>query len=366
MSRSLRAIGILGAGALCVGIALAAPPQKIGVSNATVFFPPGCKPKTAIEFIAPMPTEEVPTNHGVSPNPDSFHIILELAVEQRANSTTGVWEGPWTPSPGALAVPPTDVNGDGFIGDPHPAIPGLVLTMDDDLAFNGMLLPAGTNLASMIELIGSEIEHGGDQSTSLTWILDPLQYLVIDINGDFGTNLFTSINAATDTVFMRHGWDPIYVTNYGSQTPTLSIWTEDWISTVDDMIAADLQTHFLVGVEARIPCYFDMTTIPPTPIPLDPIFGPCQMGNMACTGNFGPAMGPGPHPMFPPLDVRFSDDYIDAGGTFVQGGDDQRRHLRDHLERHRPEPRLRLQPGERACVVRRERSDRHDAAGGRG
>lgn len=330
MSLSLRVVGALGAGALFVGFALAAGPhkagapgpgvQKTGVSSATAYFPPGCKPKTAIEFIAPMPSEEVPVFHGPSPNFDSFHIVLELSVEQRPGAITGIWEGPWIPAPGAVVFPPTDVNGDGFMGDPHPAIPGLVLTMDDDLIFNGMLIPAGTNVASMIELIGSEVEHGGDQSTTLTWILDPFQYIVVDINGDFGTNLNTSINAVTDTVFMRHGWDPIFQQNFGSQNPTLSIWTEDWISTVDSDIPPDLQTHFLVCVEARVPCYFDMATNPPTPVPLDPVFGPCQGGNMACTGNVGIAPGPGFHPMFPSLDVRFSDDYVDAMGTFVQGG----------------------------------------------
>ncbi len=279
-----------------------------------------CPAKTAIEFVAPMPSEEVPLFHPVSPTPDSFHVILEIALEQKPGALTPVREGATLPSPGAAAVPPTDVDGDGLIGDVHPALPGLSLVMDDDLFVGGFVLPAGTELASLFELIGSEVELGGDQTTTVSWILDPT-YMIVDLNGDLGTNLTATINGVVDTVFLSHGFDPLFNGVHSVQTPTISIWVEDWHSTVDSDVAADQMTPFLVGVEVRIPCYFDFATVPPTPHPLDPIFGPCQGGAMACTGNWPLLPGPGFHPMFPSLDVRFSDDYFDVTtGTFVAGG----------------------------------------------
>lgn len=280
---------------------------------------PFCRSRAAIEFIAPMPTEEVPNMHPVSPTPDAWNIVLEIALDQRGFATP-IREGSYLPSPGVVAPLPTDVDGNGFIGDPHPAIPGLVLTMDDDLIFNGFILPAGTNLASFFELIGSEIEHGGGQSTTVSWILDP-QWMIVDLNGDLGTNLAATIAGQTDTVFVKHGIDPIFTGVHSAQTPTLTIWTPDWISTVDSAVPPDQATPFEVCVEARIPCFFDFATVPPTPIPLDPVFGPCQGGTMACTGTFPLFPGPGFHPMFPSLDVRFSDDYFDVRtGTLVPGG----------------------------------------------
>ena len=80
-----------------------------------------------------------------------------------------------------------------------------------------------------------------------------------------------------------------------------------------------MQTAFLVGVEVRIPCYFDTSTTPPTPVPLDPLIGVCGSG--PCTGFFAPIGGPGPHPAFPSLDVRFSDTYFEPkSGATVPGG----------------------------------------------
>jgi hypothetical protein len=307
-----------------VAVAGAAGAQKITIDPVEL---PRCRPQTKIEFIAPFPSVipvmavEVPTFHAANPNPDSWHVVLELATEQIPGlEITPVFEGFFMPSPGVAAPLPTDVNADGVMGDPHPAIPGLVLTMDDTLVFGGVPIPPGTNLASFIEMIGSESEHGKDQSTTLTWIIDPT-FMIVDINGDMGTNLFTSINSAGDTVFVRHGFDPMNQGVLSTQNPTVSIWTADWISTVDSDVPADMMTPFVVGVEVRIPCYFDGTTTPPTPVPLDPIFGPCQGGTMACTGNFPPIAGPGFNPMYPSLDVRFSDDYFDAStGSFVPGG----------------------------------------------
>ncbi len=279
-----------------------------------------CRSRVALEFIAPMPTEEVPNFHPTSPNPDSWTIVLELAAEQEGTPILRAFEGTYVPSPGAAAVPPTDVNGDAVLGDPHPAIPALTLVLDDMLVFNGFPLPAGTNLASFFELIGSELEHGGGQSTTVTWVLDP-QWMLVDLNGDMGTNLTATLLGKTDTVFVKHGFDPKFTGVHSPQTPTISIWTSDWISTVDSLNLPQLETPFLVCVEARIPCFFDHATVPPTPVPVDPIFGPCWGGAMACTGTFPPFPGPGFNPMFPSLDVRFSDSYLDTKtSSFVPGG----------------------------------------------
>jgi len=277
-----------------------------------------CDPQYEIEFLSPAPAEEAPLIHGASPMPDSMHVILELSADGR-NRAPKIFEATFLPSLGSTAVPPTDLNGDATLGDRHPAIPQLILTMDDALMFGGVVLPPGTNLASFVEIIGSEIEHGGDQSTVISWIIDPT-FMVIDVNGDLGTNLFAKVGPATDTVFVLHGVDPLYGGFLSTQNPTISIFTPDWISTVDDEVMSDMQTPWTVAVEVRIPCWFNPATSPPTPTPLDPIFGPCQGGTMACTGNFGPVPGPGFHPMFPSLDVRFSDDYIDGMGTGVPGG----------------------------------------------
>jgi len=279
-----------------------------------------CRSRIAVEFQSPIPTEEVPNAHPVSPTPDSWAIVLEIAAEQDGPPLLGVKEGNYLPSPGSTVPLPTDLNGDGVLGDPHPAIPSLVLTMDDTLIFAGFPLPPGTNLASFFELSGSEIEHGGGQSVTLSWVVDP-RWVMVDLNGDLGTNLTATVLGKTDTVFVRHGLDPIAMGVFSPQNPTLSIFTTDWISTVDSRVPPDGETPFLVCVEARIPCFFDHSTVPPTPVPLDPIFGPCQGGAMACTGSFPPFPGPGFHPMFPSLDVRFSDDYMDpATGAFVPGG----------------------------------------------
>lgn len=279
-----------------------------------------CRSRTAIEFIAPMPTEQVPNFHGANPFPEAWNIVLEISAEQTGPPITKVQEGTTIPAPGAAAPMPTDVNADGFLGDPHPAIPGLTLVMDDFLVFNGFPLPPNTNLASFLQLIGSELEHGGGQSTTVGWVLDP-QFFIADLNGDMGTNLTATLNGKTDTVFVKHGFDPKFTGVHSAQNPTLSIWTSDWISTVDARVLPEPETPFLVCVEARIPCFFDNSTVPPTPIPVDPIFGPCWGGAMACTGTFPPLPGPGFHPMFPSLDVRFSDSYMDTKtGTFVPGG----------------------------------------------
>src|SRR6185503_16257715 len=88
---------------------------------------PPCQSRVAIEFIAPMPTEEVPNLMGPTPNPESWTIVLELAAEQNGPPITRVREGTYIPSPGAAALPPTDLNGDAILGDPHPAIPKLTL-----------------------------------------------------------------------------------------------------------------------------------------------------------------------------------------------------------------------------------------------
>lgn len=282
--------------------------------------PTVCRSRVALEFASPLATEQGPNLHGVSPNPDSWTIALEISAEQAGLPILQVAEGTFLPAPGALAVPPTDVNGDGFLGDPHPAIPALTLTMDDVLVYNGFPIPAGTNLASFFQLIGSEVEHGGGQSTTVTWVLDP-QWMILDLNGDLGTNLKATLLGKTDTVFLKHGVDPVYTGVHSSQNPTLSIWTSDWISTVDSFNLPQQETPFLVCVEARIPCFFDNATVPPTPVPVDPIFGPCWGGAMACTGTFPVFPGPGFHPMFPSLDVRFSDSYLDTKtGSFVPGG----------------------------------------------
>src|SRR6185436_13473460 len=91
--------------------------------------------------------------------------------------------------------------------------------------------------------------------------------------------------------------------------------------TVDSFVLPTQQTPFLVCIEVRIPCFFDGSTNPPTPVPVDPIFGPCWAGAMACTGTTPIFPGPGMHPMFPSLDVRFSDSYFDVKtGSFVPGG----------------------------------------------
>ena len=279
-----------------------------------------CRSRIAVEFIAPMVTEEVPNFHPVSPHPDSWTIVLEISAEQQGPPLARVLEGAYIPAPGAIPMPPTDVNGDTVIGDRHPAIPALVLTMDDTLAFTGFPLPPGTNLASFFQLIGSEIEHGGGQSITLTWVLDPA-FMIFDMNGDMGTNLTARFLGQTDTVFVKHGFDPKFTGVHSAQNPTLSIWTSDWISTVDSAVMPEPETPFMVCVEARIPCFFDHTTIPPTPVPVDPIFGPCWGGAMMCTGTFPFLGGPGPHPMFPTLDVRFSDTYHDVKtNSFVPGG----------------------------------------------
>ena len=279
-----------------------------------------CRSRVALEFIAPMPTEEVPNFHPASPNPDAWTIVLEISAEQDGPPIVQVREGTYVPAPGAAVLPPTDLNGDALLGDPHPAIPALSLVMDDMLVFNGFPIPAGTNLASLFQLIGSEIEHGGGQSTTLSWVIDPASML-IDLNGDMGTNLTATLLGKTDTVFVKHGFDPKYAGVHSPQTPTISIWTSDWISTVDSLNLPTQETPFLVCVEARIPCFFDHSTVPPTPVPVDPIFGPCWAGAMACTGTFPPFPGPGFHPMFPSLDVRFSDSYLDTKtGSFVPGG----------------------------------------------
>ena len=284
-----------------------------------------CRVGTALEFTAPMPGEEIPLFHTVSPNPESWLIQLQIAIDRCRQPGSipqepAVFEGTFFPSPGAAAAVPTDVNGDGVPGDPHPAFPELVLTMDDTLFFAGTPLPPGTNLASFLELIGSELEHGGDPSTTVSWLVDP-QWVIGDLNGDMGTNLSASLRNSTDTVFVRHGFDPVPMGVLSAQTPTITIQTTDWISTVDSDTQPDQQTPFTVSVEVRIPCTWDGSTTPPTPIPLDPVFGPCWGGAMACTGHFPPAPGPGFHPAFPSLDVRFSDDYFDAStGTLVPGG----------------------------------------------
>lgn len=304
------------AGALLV-LASAASAQTPTLTGRTAIG--GCKRQLALEFLSPAPAEEAPTLHPFSPTPDSMHVILELSSDPTSNASPKTLEGTYLPSPGAVAFPPTDVNGDAVIGDSHPALPGLVLTMDDDLIFAGFLLPAGTNLASFVEIIGSEIEHGGDQTTTLSWIVDPT-YTIIDVNGDLGTNLTATVGNVTDVVFVTHGVDPLFAGLLSVQNPTISIFTPDWISTVDDDTPPGAETPWNVMVEVRIPCWFDFATVPPTPTPLDPVFGPCQGGTMACTGNFPPIPGPGFHPMFPSLDVRFSDDYVDSTGIFVPGG----------------------------------------------
>ena len=80
---------------------------------------------------------------------------------------------------------------------------------------------------SVLELIGSEIEHGGSQSTTVSWLLDP-QYFFVDSNGDMGTTLIAMLNGETDTVFFRHGWDLKYMGVLSSQTPTISIGACEW------------------------------------------------------------------------------------------------------------------------------------------
>lgn len=154
-------------------------------------------------------------------------------------------------------------------------------------------------------MIGSEIEHGGDQSISVSWVVDPAVWMLVDIDGSMNTTLNARINRKADSVTVAHFPDPISMGLLSSQNPTISIWTEDWISTVDSDVLSDAQTAFLVGVEVRIPCYFDSSTVPPTPVPLDPLVGACAAG--PCTGFFPPQPGPGFHPAFPSLDVRFSD-----------------------------------------------------------
>jgi len=299
--------------------------SSLSIASAQVITPTstakikGCGPQLSLEFIAPMPTEEWPVYGGGTP--DAWTVQVELADEPRSPVGPGIFEGTFLPSPGLAAAIPTDVNGDGVPGDRHPAIPNLRIWMDDNLVVAGFLLPAGTNLSSLVEIIGSEIEHGGDQSTTLSWVMDFATYTLIDINGDLGTNLFCKLAGASDTVFVRHGLSPVFGGVTSIETPTISIVTPDWISTVDSGVPSSSETPFLVSVEVRIPCWFDTTTTPPTPVPLDPIFGPCQGGTMACTGSFPAMAGPGFNPMFPSLDVRFSDDYLDTvTGTFVPGG----------------------------------------------
>jgi hypothetical protein len=278
----------------------------------------GCPPQTAVEFISPMFNEEVAVLHN-TPMPQSWHVIIEVSMEQSSPaSTTAVREGQYILSPGLTVPMATDLNFDAVLGDAHPAMPALTVTMNDGLIAAGTFLPPGTNLASLFEMIGSEIEHVGDQTTMLTWIVTP-QFQLIDLNGDMATDLSATVNGVTDVVHFRHGVDPMYMPCSVQSTPTVSIFGPDWISTIDSMVMpGDMQTAFLVGVEVRIPCRFNPGTIPPQPIPFDPLPGP---GGMVMTGNFPGVGGPGGHPAYPTLDVRFSDDYFDAPtGSLVPGG----------------------------------------------
>lgn len=311
------AVPLVGALALAQSI----PPSSVHVQRISSG---NCVAKTAIEFLSPMAAEEIPVLHGPPPF-QAWHVILELGLEQVAGQLTPVRELHYKPSPGLAAPLPTDVNNDGIKGDPHPGIPGLTLTFSDDLLVNGTLLPAGTNLASLFEMIGSEIQHGGDQTTRLAWCVVPQIFQVIDIDLSLTTLLTATINGRTDQVIAKHGFDPQFfpctATGGSGQTPTTSFFAPDWVSTVDSNVFPDaMREPFLVGFEVRIPCWFDPSTNPPTPKPLDPLPGPGFAG-MIMTGNFPNIAGPGPHPMWPTVYTTFSDTYFDMPtGSLVPGG----------------------------------------------
>lgn len=273
----------------------------------------------SIEFISPMFTEFIPNAPG-SPMGDCWEVVIEASINQaRVWPRIGVFESFNQFPPGLMNPIPTDVNGDGIMGDPNPFFPDLIVTCDEPWIVLGMAVPPGINLASLFHKAGSEKELDGTQTTTFAMTVDPMIATITDTNGDNMAILKSTIRNATDWVQFQLG---MFTGNYGPgltpETPTISFFTPDWISTV----SADELTEWALGIEVRIPCFSDGVNawaFDPLPGPFMPVIG--AMTQIQTGFSVFPGMPGMPNPNFPTLAVVFSDDFMDvnSGNMFLGG-----------------------------------------------
>jgi hypothetical protein len=112
----------------------------------------------------------------VSANPTLM--FIQVTAEDRARAGIGVNEtgsGIVTPAqPLGLIFDPAQIPNTamGTKGGPNRNYPGLSLTFDADLKQpNGNVVPAGTNLAAIFDIAGSEVNRGGFVVTTADWVV---------------------------------------------------------------------------------------------------------------------------------------------------------------------------------------------------
>ncbi len=105
-------------------------------------------------------------------------MFIQVTAEDRARAGIGVNEtgaGIVTPAqaPGLIFDPAQIPNtAMGTKGGPNRNYPGLSLTFDADLKQpNGNVVPAGTNLAAIFDIAGSEVNRGGFVVTTADWVV---------------------------------------------------------------------------------------------------------------------------------------------------------------------------------------------------
>ncbi|MFH1998450.1 MAG: hypothetical protein ABIK28_02165 [Planctomycetota bacterium] len=272
-----------------------------------------------VEFISPVVTEFVPNAPG-APLGDCWEVIIEASINQSLNwPRIGVMESFNFTPPGLMGPLPTDVNGDAIMGDPNPFFPDLFVSLDEPFQVAGVIIPAGTNLASLFHKAGSEKELDATQTTTFAMTVDPQFMVVIDTNGDNMATLFTKLKSATDSVRFQFG---MFTGNFGAfepaETPTISFFTPDWISTV----SMDGMTQWALGIEVRIQAEIqglNALAYDPLPGPFMPMIG--MMSQIQTGFSIFPGMPGMPNPNYPTLVLVFSDDFMDLGsGMIFTGG----------------------------------------------
>jgi len=121
-----------------------------------------------VTMIAPrVPTSVAPGPEGTPPaGTGSLHFIQVAAVD-RSGAGIGVKEGiVFDPA----NIPNPDLNGG--TAAPNSNYPGLFLAFDVPLRQpNGNLVPAGTNLAPIFDIAGSELDTDGSVRTTADWVV---------------------------------------------------------------------------------------------------------------------------------------------------------------------------------------------------
>ncbi|WP_267221441.1 hypothetical protein [Dyella silvae] len=160
------------------GQALTPAPESFPGSASTV--DDGQGPE--VSMIAPrVPTSIAigPTDSSLNPTNGSLFFIQVSSLDRNhhgiavsENGLTSAGQPLNATIPAGLIFDPSQIPSQGHAGGPNRNFPGLTVTFDVPLRQpNGNVVPAGTNLAGLFDVAGSEVDASGAVRTTADWVV---------------------------------------------------------------------------------------------------------------------------------------------------------------------------------------------------